>query len=60
MKTKLEKLMQLNGIKSMDKPDTHDLADENKLLRAQVQALSDREEFLEDCIAEMAVQVYGG
>ncbi len=60
MKTKLEKLMQLNGIKSMDKPDTHDRADENKLLRAQVQALSDREEFLEDCIAEMAVQVYGG
>ncbi len=37
----------------------HDLAAENKLLRAQVQSLSDREEFLEDCIAEMAVQVYG-
>ncbi len=36
-----------------------DLAAENELLRAQVQALSDRGEFLEDCIAEIAVQVYG-
>ena len=35
-----------------------ELAAENELLRAQVQALSDRGEFIEDCIAEMAMQVY--
>ena len=35
-----------------------DLAAENELLRAQVQAFSDRGEFIEDCIAEMAMQVY--
>ena len=34
------------------------LQSENTLLRAQVQALSDRGEFLEDCIAEMAMVVY--
>lgn len=33
---------------------------ENKLLKAQLQAQSDRADFIEDCIAEMAVQVYGG
>lgn len=32
---------------------------ENTLLRAQIAAATDRQEFLEDCIAEMAVQVYG-
>lgn len=32
---------------------------ENALLAAQVAAASDRQEFLEDCIAEMAAQVYG-
>lgn len=31
---------------------------ENTLLKAQVQALSDRNEFVEDCMAEMAMQVY--
>ena len=31
---------------------------ENKLLRAQVAAQSDRADFVEDCIAEMAMQVY--
>lgn len=35
-----------------------ELAAENELLRAQVRALSDRGEFIEDCIAEMAMQVY--
>ena len=30
------------------------------LLQAQVQALTERGEFLEDCIAEMAMKVYGG
>ena len=34
------------------------LLEENALLRAQVQALADRGEFIEDCIAEMAMQVY--
>lgn len=36
------------------------LQEENTLLRAQVQALADRGEFLEDCIAEMAMVVYAG
>ena len=35
-----------------------ELEAENALLRAQVQALSDRGEFVEDVIAEMAMQVY--
>lgn len=33
--------------------------EENKLLHAQLQAQSDRSDFIEDCIAEMAMQVYG-
>ena len=37
-----------------------ELAEENKLLKAQLQAQSDRSDFIEDCIAEMAIQVYGG
>lgn len=37
-----------------------ELQAENVLLRAQIQALSDRGEFVEDCIAEMATQVYSG
>ena len=36
------------------------LKEENKLLKAQLQAQSDRSDFIEDCIAEMATQVYGG
>ena len=32
--------------------------DELTLLRAQVRALSERNEFMEDCIAEMAMLVY--
>lgn len=35
-----------------------ELQTESELLRAQVKALSDRGEFIEDCIAEMAMQVY--
>lgn len=31
----------------------------NKLLKAQVSAATERSDFIEDCIAEMAVQVYG-
>lgn len=36
-----------------------ELQQENKLLKAQVQAQTERSDFLEDCIAEMAAQVYG-
>lgn len=35
-----------------------ELEAENKSLKAQLKALGDRGEFLEDCIAEMAMQVY--
>ena len=31
---------------------------ENKLLKAQVSAATERSDFIEDCIAEMAIQVY--
>lgn len=34
------------------------LQDENRLLKAQLQATTDRQDFLEDCVAEMASQVY--
>lgn len=34
------------------------LKKENSLLKAQIQAQVDRSEFIEDCIAEMAMQVY--
>lgn len=36
------------------------LQGENKLLKAQLQAQTERSDFIEDCIAEMATQVYGG
>lgn len=35
-----------------------ELEAENKLLKAQIAAQSDRADFVEDCIAEMAMQVY--
>jgi hypothetical protein len=31
---------------------------ENKILHAQIQAASDRQDFLEECIAEMATLIY--
>ena len=34
------------------------LTQENKLLKAQLQAQTDRSDFIEDCIAEMAGVVY--
>lgn len=37
-----------------------ELRQENKLLKAQLQAQTERSDFIEDCIAEMATQVYGG
>jgi hypothetical protein len=36
-----------------------DLQQENSLLKAQVQALADRNDFVDDCIAELAMLVYG-
>lgn len=42
-----------------EKPTTiDDLKKENKLLKAQLQAQTDRSDFIEDCIAEMAGVVY--
>ncbi|SDE82076.1 hypothetical protein SAMN04488542_102256 [Fontibacillus panacisegetis] len=38
--------------------EVDELKRENTLLKAQNTALSDRADFIEDCIAEMAVQVY--
>lgn len=35
-----------------------ELENENALLKAQLQAQTDRSDFIEDCIAEMAMQVY--
>ena len=35
------------------------LQQENKLLKAQLQAQTERSDFIEDCIAEMAMVVYG-
>lgn len=40
-------------------PTLEDVVSENKLLKAQLQAQSDRSDFIEDCIAEMAMAVYG-
>ena len=39
-------------------PTNAELEAENKMLRAQLQAATDRQDFIEDCIAEMAMQVY--
>lgn len=39
-------------------PTNAELEAENKLLRAQLQAATDRQDFIEDCIAEMAMQIY--
>lgn len=42
-----------------EKPTTiEDLKQENKLLKAQLQAQTERSDFIEDCIAEMAGVVY--
>lgn len=39
-------------------PTNNELAAENKLLKAQLAAVSDRNDFMEECIAEMATLVY--
>lgn len=42
-----------------EKPITiEDLKKENKLLKAQIQAQTERSDFIEDCIAEMAGVIY--
>ena len=42
-----------------EKPTTiDDIQKENKLLKAQLKAQTDRSDFIEDCIAEMAGVVY--
>lgn len=41
-------------------PTVEDLQQENKLLRAQLQAQTERSDFIEDVIAEMAGVVYSG
>lgn len=42
-----------------EKPTTiEDLKNENKLLKAQLKAQTERSDFIEDCIAEMAGVVY--
>ena len=48
----------LPEIKPTDAERISQLESEKKLLTAQVQALSDRNDFMEDCIAEMATIVY--
>ena len=45
-------------VKPTDAERILQLESEKKLLTAQVQALSDRNDFIEDCIAEMATIVY--
>ena len=40
------------------KPTVEELANENKLLKTQLQAQTDRSDFMEDCVAEMAEKVY--
>ena len=42
----------------LPQPTIIDLMKENELLKAQIKAQSDRNDFMEDCIAEMAMQVY--
>lgn len=44
--------------KKTDAEHISELKHENTLLRAQVQAMTDRNDFIEDCIAEMAETVY--
>lgn len=53
-----------NGIRVYKKVETSEsksieaLQTENELLKAQLQAATDRADFIEDCIAEMAMVVY--
>ena len=42
----------------MNETSIQDLQQENKLLKAQLQAQTERSDFIEDCIAEMAGVIY--
>lgn len=46
------------GSKTMVETVLEEVLTQNLYLKIQIQALSDRNEFLEDCIAEMAMEVY--
>lgn len=48
----------MNLFPSPSKTDIEILKEENTLLKAQVKSLSERGEFIDDCIAEMAMIVY--
>lgn len=52
--TKYEKI----GEKTYVKDPVEQLQQENKLLKAQLKAQTERSDFIEDCIAEMAGVVY--
>ena len=54
-----KKFISLGGSLSHNVPEMEPLESDVNLLKAQVQAQSDRTDFLEDCIAEMAMEVYG-
>lgn len=56
---KLVRLLSTNSIPEEPSP-IEELQAENKLLKAQLQAQTERSDFIEDCIAEMATMVYGG
>ena len=61
VKTYAEKNGLTYEVDATDKPVTvEELVLSFKLLKAQFQAQTERSDFIEDCIAEMAVQVYGG
>lgn len=49
----IENERQVRGLKSYT-----ELQQENTLLKSQIQVLSDRNDFIEDCLAEMAVEIY--
>lgn len=44
--------------KTYKEPTLDSLQQENKLLKAQLQAQTERSDFIEDCIAEMAGVIY--
>lgn len=60
-----EEYASITGVTYVGEDSSGDLAskvqaleNENFMLKAQIQAMSDRNDFIEDCIAEMAMAVY--
>lgn len=60
-----DEYQQITGVTYVGEDSSGDLAskvqaleNENFMLKAQIQAMSDRNDFIEDCIAEMAMAVY--